>query len=352
MRCLAALDDKPRPLLHFRIEAAFLFAEADSMKSQDRLRLETNWMAEHLTVWIEKLRPYATSIAGIALTVFIAMFAWSYLSGSSSAWQSKAWDAYNEAVASPIPDLELLRESAEEHPGTKMQELADITWADGQVWLASENYLISRAGSRESLNRAAGAYQSILQSASDERMLNRARLGLARVYELQDELDKAREQYAKVTGSYTDFAKARAKTLGDEKTKEICSWLASAELPRPMAPAGPGTPGRRPPFSVSDFPLPGEAKADETSSGDAGAKSSLDELLEGLNLGDLESPSVDTPGRYEAGETAPADVQPAGEAPAADQPAAEQPAVELPASESPSSDNAAGPEAGTDKATE
>ena len=231
------------------------------MKSEERHRLETNVVADRLAVWIDRLRPYATSVAGIVLFVLIAMFAWSYMSGASSAWQAEAWDAYNEAVVSPMPNLELLRHSAEEHQGTKMQQLADITWADGQVWLAARDYLYNKAGVTAALTNATTAYQSILSSTDDERLKNRARLGMARVYEMQNELEKARAEYEKVTGGYADFAKERAKQLGEKKVQDVYAWLATATPPRRPSPVGPGTPGKTPGFSVNDMPLPGETPA-------------------------------------------------------------------------------------------
>jgi hypothetical protein len=277
------------------------------MKSEERHRLETNVMAQRLSVWIDKLRPYATSVAGILLFVFIAMFAWSYLTGSSSAWQNQAWDAYNDAVVSPMPNLELLRQSAEEHPGTKMQQMADITWADGQVWMASRDFLYNKAAAMESLNRATSAYQGILQSSDDERLQNRARLGLARIYEMQDQLDKAREEYLKVTGGWANFAKERAKELGEQKTKDVCAWLATAEPPRRAVPSGPGTPGQQPMFSAGDMPLPGAAPLNGSQSGGVDEGASLDSLLQGLDLG---TEPANTPDRYGTGEKAPAAEQP------------------------------------------
>ncbi|MEX0642261.1 MAG: hypothetical protein WD468_06145 [Pirellulales bacterium] len=292
------------------------------MKSEHRHQLETNVMAERLAVWIDRLRPYATSIAGILLFVFIAMFAWSYLTGSSAAWQTQAWDAYNDAVISPMPNLELLRESAEEHPGTKMQQMADVTWADGQVWIAARDYLYNKAGMAEALNRATSAYQSILQSSDDERLLNRSRLGLARVYEMQNELDKARDEYLKVTGGYAEFAQDRAKELSEKKAQDVCAWLAAAEPPRRPTPTGPGNPGQTPPFSASDMQLPNATPAGQPPTG-VGEGASLDNLLQGLDLGTEPS---ETPNRYD---TEKADS-------AAEKPATE---TETPAPESPTSED-------------
>jgi hypothetical protein len=284
------------------------------MKSEERHRLETNLMAEHLGDWIDRLRPYATTVAGILLFVFIAMFAWSYLSGSSSAWQKQAWDAYNDAVASPaMPNLEMLRESAEAHPGTKMQQLADITWADGQLWLATRDFLYNKAGVTDALGRATTAYQSILKTSDDSRLQNRARLGLARVYEMQNELDRAREEYSKVTGGYADFAKERAKHLGEKKTQDAMEWLATAVPPRRPSPTGPGTPGQTPSFSAGDMPLPGAAPTNTAQPGGAGEGASIESFLHGL---DLNKEPGSTPDRYGTDKAPPVGEQPAAEQPA------------------------------------
>src|SRR3990170_2647280 len=102
------------------------------MKSAHRHQLETNALAQRLDVFIERVRPYAATAAGVVVAVVVIMFIWSYVSGSSAARQGAAWDAYHRGVAAVPPNLEQLRRSAEEYPGTKMQQKADITLAGGQ----------------------------------------------------------------------------------------------------------------------------------------------------------------------------------------------------------------------------
>jgi hypothetical protein len=320
------------------------------MKSEERHRLETNWMAKHLETWIDQLRPYASTIAGIIVALVVVMFAWSYLTGSSAAQRSEAWDAYNLAVEQPdMPDMEILRQSAEEYPGTKMQEMANVTWADGQVWMATQGYIFQRPAAMEALSRAASVYQGLLQSTDDETIRNRARLGMGRIYEMQDQLDKAREQYAAVTGAFAEMAKSRAEALAEPKTAEAIQWLASAEPPRRPAPLGPGTPGERPPFSAGDVPLPGGAPAGGAAGGAASGPNSFDALMEGLELDDLGTEKGASADRYDQPSTPPSDpplVSPTPptsiETPPADQPAGEaapapdsSPATSPPAAEQP-----------------
>ncbi len=144
------------------------------MKSQHRHELETNWLAKRLNVVIEQSRPYASTVAGIVVAVVLALLAWTYFAGSSSARHSDAWNSFNEAVIERQPDVERLRVLAEEHPGTTMQQLSDVTWADSQVWLAARNYLYDRTGAMEALEKATSRYQSVLGTSKDERLLNRA----------------------------------------------------------------------------------------------------------------------------------------------------------------------------------
>jgi hypothetical protein len=172
-------------------------------------------------------------------------------------------------------------------------------------------------------------YQALLDTSSDEQILDRARFGLARVYELRNEPDKAREEYLKVKSTYAAMAKLRAEELAKEKTKATLSWLAMAEIPRTAAPAGGGTPGQRPLFDVPDFTLPG---ATGTPTDPAEIDKNLEEFFKGVEKLDLGG--GDTKNRYEGGDAkdqkaegdkaAPGDGMPAAEGAKTGEPAAEK----------------------------
>jgi hypothetical protein len=254
------------------------------MKSAHRHDLETNWLAKRLNAWIERARPYGSTVAGITVAVLLGISLWSYLAGSSSARRSEAWNEFNQAVVSPQPDVERLRAVAEEHPNTKMQQLADVTWADSQVWLAAHNYLYDRTGAMEALEKASSRYQSVIGTSEDMRVLNRARLGMARIHEIRGELDKAREEYLKITGGIAKYAEEQARRLATPESKETYAWLAKAEPTRPRAMPGIGGPANVPDFSAADLALPSDAPAGGTPNGPPGESESLEKLLEGLNL--------------------------------------------------------------------
>ena len=105
---------------------------------------------------------------------------------------------------------------------------------------------------------ALDAYQGVIQSSSDERLTNRARLGLARIYEMENHLDKVRAQYREVTGAYAEYAKREAERLDKPDSQDTYTWLATAQPPRQQVPMGPGVPGQTPPFSPADLGLPGD----------------------------------------------------------------------------------------------
>jgi hypothetical protein len=262
------------------------------MKSQHRHELETNWLAQHTGQWLKKIEPYYSLILGAIAAVAVLFVGLSYFSGASAARQSEAWNTYNQAVESIPPNLVTLRESAEEYPDSPMQQWADITWADGQVWLASTSYVQNRPTTMDALGRAAGVYQSLLQETEDPLIAGRAHFGLGRVYELQSELEKARNEYLAVTGPFTRLAELRAKDLEGQEAKDTYAWLATAEGPR-RAPIGPGTPGQRPAFAPGDLDMP----AAGATNGKSDVPFSAEDLFKGIG----ETPANNDADRYDLG---------------------------------------------------
>src|SRR4051812_34891068 len=99
------------------------------MKSAHRHELETNALAHRLEVFIERYRPYASQIVGVLVAIVAVILIASYLLGSSAAKRSETWDTFNHAVTSTPPNLDEIHRTAQDYPGTPMQQLADVTWA-------------------------------------------------------------------------------------------------------------------------------------------------------------------------------------------------------------------------------
>jgi hypothetical protein len=262
-----------------------------------------------------------------------------------------AWDDYQLAVFSGDVEQKALQRLAasEDHAGTDMQEWALMGWADRQLLRASQLYLSNRDESNDRLVEIMGVYEQYATGGSHPEVRNRARLGLARAYEMKNDLKAAKAQYQQVEGALADVAAERLKELESKPAEETAKWLATVELPEPKTPTGPGTPGSRPGFEATSPPTDPAAKG-------AGAAPSLEEILGGIGKGGEAGrydeggmpaePASDTPASAvptegaaanatPAAETAPAETPAPGETPAADaaaetsaEPAAEEPAEE------------------------
>jgi len=238
------------------------------MKTERRHDLETNELALRVAHWIEKVKPYTGRITIAVLALVGLLAANSVRQSFSSDRQESAWDAF--ALANYTTDQELMNlqrvAEKEEYAGTRMQEWAYITWADRQLLLASQYYLLDRGAAEDRLRRISGIYEEWGANATDQQVRDRARFGLARVFEMQSKPEQARQQYALVQGDLQPLASERAKQLESERVQLAMSWLASAVLPRRDATGGSGASSTRPDFGV-EFPstTPGKTPLDTRS---------------------------------------------------------------------------------------
>ncbi len=205
------------------------------MKSAHRHELETNVLAHRLEVYIERYRPYVSRVVGGLATVVILILIWSYIAGSSATKRNEVWDNFNHAVIAMPPNLDEIHRSAQDNPGTAMQQMADVTWADGQVWMASRAYLANRQAAMDALDRATSAYQGVIQSAKNKQLIGRAHLGMGRIDEMRNRLDKARDEYGQVTGAYADYARQQIARLEKPEAQDTYAWLSTAQVPLPKA---------------------------------------------------------------------------------------------------------------------
>ena len=250
------------------------------MKTERRHDLGTNELARWATVWIEKIKPYSTLLISAIVVLLGVMVVGSMWDSASDTRQEAAWGAF--AIAANTDDMELAQMQkvamAEEFSGTPMQEWAFATWADRQLVLATQAYLIDRDSATERLQRIVSVYEQLAESGDDEQLRNRARYGLAQVYELQNRLDDARDQYDQVQGDLEALARARADHLMAPGVKETYDWLANAELPKRSLQGAPGTPGNRPAFEA-DVPSAGDSTLDVSAK-------SLEDIFGGIGDGD------------------------------------------------------------------
>lgn len=223
------------------------------MKSEHRHELQTNELSAGLARWVDKVKPFTGQIVtGLVLLAlaYAGLTAWD---AQSAEKERAAWDAFALATDTSDPEMQSLQRVAgdEQYAGTKMQEWAYVGWADRQVLNAMGSYLFDREKTNDRLRNVSGIYEGMAKSATDPQVRNRARFGLARVYELQNKLDEAYEQYLLVQGDLQPHASERVKRLDSEEVREACSWLATAELPKLDLTGGQGATGARPGFDAS-----------------------------------------------------------------------------------------------------
>ena len=223
------------------------------MKTERRHDLETNELAIRLAHWIEKIKPYTGALVGGLVVLCGVGVVSSFWSSQAAAKRQAAWDEFIIAQDTTDPELAGLRRVAdkEEYAGTPMWEWAYVTWADRQVLLASGEYLVDRKSSQDRLRQVVGIYEELAEGVADPVIQNRARFGLARVYQLQDKLEEAREQYSLVQGDLEPTAAYREEQLALPKVQEAYTWLASAELPRRNFGEGNKGAGARPNFNAT-----------------------------------------------------------------------------------------------------
>lgn len=248
------------------------------MKSEHRHELETNELSAGLAKSIEKIKPMAgqiLTVIGLLLGLYAGLTIWN---SQTAELERDAWQAYAMASDSSDPEMKDLQRVAgdEKYAGTKMSEWAYVGWADRQVLNATRYYFFDREKTADTLRSVEGVYQQFSTDASDPQVRNRARFGLARVYELQNKIDEAKKQYLTVQGNLQPQAELRAQQIESDALKQTYDWLASADLPKRDLTGGLGATGARPDFDAS-VPATGPSR-------DSITQESLEKLL-----GELES---------------------------------------------------------------
>lgn len=262
------LDDKPRQDLHFGDRQSHWppTLEIDSnrnistsgnsetrklpMKTERRHDLETNELARYTAEGIEKVKPFSGQLLGVALFVVGGFILYSFWNSSNDSKAAAAWTDYFLAFSTTDQEMVNLQRVAlnDRHGGTVMQEWAHVTWADRQTALASYQYLSDREATQERLATVSSIYEELIKGATEPQVVNRARFGLGRVYEMQNRLEDARKLYDQVEGNFEMIARERSDNLLKPEIQEACAWLASAELP---ASPSVGASGDKPLFDVN-----------------------------------------------------------------------------------------------------
>lgn len=314
------------------------------MNTERRHELETNALADGITTWSEKARPYTSALLGLIaalLGLFIVASLWNSYQEKRNreAWQELEFGLLEGDIESR--NLRLIADR-EDLQGTDMTEWAYMSWADRQLLRASQLYLSNREDAKKRLTEIESIYEQFADGASSPELKNRARLGLARVSEMQGDLTDAITQYELVDGALAAVAEERIKALKAKPAKETVEWLATVELPKRTPPTGAGTPGARPGFEAAPptaeqggLNFESTQSLEEILGGIKAAEGDDKRYSEGAAPAEGAAPGTEAPVTEGAAET-PAATEPATEEKPAAEPAAttETPAAETPAAES------------------
>ncbi|HEV7225131.1 MAG TPA: hypothetical protein VGN42_20665 [Pirellulales bacterium] len=223
------------------------------MKTERRHELATNDLSDWLGDKIEGLKPYSTAIWASVLGVLVLIAAGVYWSRKSEASLERGWDRFFLARADAT--TEKLRDAADEHPTSAPALWSRLSLADRELAKGVDLLFEDRAAAQEALKDAVDAYQYTIEHAPSGSLLaERATFGLGEAFESQNELEKAREQYAAVEskwpgGPFSMEAQRRLTDLDRASTKAFYDWFANQE-PKRKPPAKKGLPGAMPDFDL------------------------------------------------------------------------------------------------------
>lgn len=229
------------------------------MKTERRHELQTNVLADALGHAVDSVRPYSQIAIGVVLAVLVIIGVVKYLSVRSQESVVDAWNLYLQAsTAGGQPGDEELARLIEQYPDTAAAQWSHLQLADQALSDGIGQLFQNRSEANEKLRKADQHYQAVQQTAKEPLLLERATLGLARVYESQGNLEKAQQEYQRLLdkwpeGAYAITARERLKDLSQKSTKEFYDWFAVNE-PKPSAAGDLGTPGSRPSFNLDNEP--------------------------------------------------------------------------------------------------
>ncbi len=300
------------------------------MDSQHRHELEENALAKWLTGKVEAIKPQLPAILLGVIVLVAAIIGVNSWKTSSAAAKADRWSDFAVALEQGNPDLIDLKSAADKNPGTAVADWADVTWADGKLYQASQTFFSNRTEADKAIEEAIAVYERLAQSG-DRDIAERASFQLGRALELQGKLDDAIKQYGRVTGAFAAVAKSRIEQLETDSVKQSYEWITASKTGAAPAVTG-ATGGVLDSLDPDNIPLP-DMTAEE-------AESTLDALLQDTETEETtESQEAAEPDADDSAdaEMPPADVQPADEqpadkaategAPAADEPA-DKPAAE------------------------
>jgi hypothetical protein len=224
------------------------------MKTERRHELQTNELAHSLATGLEKARPYVKQVVICVVAVVALIVVVAFIRAQSATRHAEAWQAYFDANVDSGTDANTIQErlsaAAKRFPGTEMADRALLDIADDKFRQGAIQMSQDKKEASKHFRAAEAEYAKIQEETKSADVRNVASYALGQTHEMLSDVDKAIEEYEKVTGTLAELAKKRVEALKKEDTREFYEWYATA-IPKPRpTPSGPGKPGALMPFEV------------------------------------------------------------------------------------------------------
>lgn len=267
------------------------------MKSQERHELETNALAKLLADWTQKIGPYSSHIVFGLVAIVAVLAIWQL---SKSAWSNKSTEGWDQVTATLVernPDFDKLKVTGEEYSSKLEGQLAKLVVADNELYTASYDFLANKEQAMKAIGTAEKIYSDLAKEGNDSLIVERARLGEARVLELKGKVAEAIKVYESLEGPYAAMGKDRAEYLAKIPAEEYSTWLLDAQGAIPRRPAGLGGPMD---FGADSLQMPQAGAAEQAPSGPLFGEGPLLDF-ESIQENSPEAPEGPRPDRYEEG---------------------------------------------------
>jgi hypothetical protein len=233
------------------------------MKGKRRHELQTNQLADWLGREIQTTKPYVPWVLGGLIVIVIGFVIYSIRSARLESSLATAWDNYQSAQAKGFDAvgkdrsfqlneaITTLERIVKEHPDEPVGLLSQLAIADINLQVGQSQFRSNNTAAKDHFKKAAENYGDVATGAAEPELKNRARFGLAKSYEWQMLLTKAREEYAKVEGPFRPLAQARMHDLGRASTENFYTAYA-AWKPKPKPAPDDSTVPEAPSFTLDD----------------------------------------------------------------------------------------------------
>ncbi len=205
------------------------------MKSEERHKLETNYLADHVGMTINSIRPYIKWIFIGLGVLFLLGLIYAWYQSANTQRNSKAW----EEMLFADGDADQLTTIYEDHAKTAAAPWAKLRQADSQLSRAIEQVYLDRDQALELIKQAKRHYQSLIDESFDINLRFRAMLAMAKALETEGDREGAIENYRKVLSAnvgneaLVEEVRRQVAWLEGPEGREFMTWFASQRPKRP-----------------------------------------------------------------------------------------------------------------------